>query len=127
MSQRCEVCNNFDPEGHIDSDMWVSGSALVRLYIELADVLEKDQYGCCYCSLLARIVIKFVPDWQPRISKLSLQLVLVDRRPVEVRINENLGEEVELEELADVYISALEGRRPRIFQNRSFFPFFGED
>jgi len=110
MSQRCEICNNFNPRDHINGVMKASGPALILYYIKLANVLEKHQSGCRYCHLLAHVVFQFVPDWHSKIDKLSLELEHIDRRPVEVCIKASRGPTDELEELADIYISAPGGK-----------------
>jgi hypothetical protein len=110
MARKCEGCKNLDPNDAIYGKMWTTGPVFEGNYLPVVDILENERRGCHYCSLLIQVINEFVPNWRPKKGKISFHVVAPDRRPVEVRIEEAPLPDAELLELANVQLSAPEGR-----------------
>src|SRR5947199_1934138 len=109
MFRQCETCKNLDPNDNVYGEVWMSGPVFEDYYIKLHDIIDNGQRGCNYCSLLTNLVNDFVPNWKSKTDRVSLHVTAPVRRPIEVRINEALEPDVELNELSTVFLSATEG------------------
>jgi hypothetical protein len=109
MFEQCETCKNLDPNNNVYGEAWMSGPVFEHHYIKLPDIIDHDQRGCSYCSLLANLVNDFVPNWKSKTERVSLHVTAPVRRPIQVRINEAPEPDVDLNELSAVVLSATEG------------------
>jgi hypothetical protein len=110
MAGTCEGCKNLDSNDGMHGKMWTTGPVFENNYLPVTNIIENERLGCHYCSLLIQIIDEFVPDWRPKKNKISLHVTAPDRRPIQVRIQEAPLPDAEFLELANVHLSAPEGK-----------------
>lgn len=110
MAGKCEGCKNLDSNDATNGKMWATGPVFEDSYLPAVNIIENERRGCHYCSLLIQVTDEFVPNWRSRKDKISLHVIAPDRRPIEVRIMEAPLPNTELLELANVHLSAPEGK-----------------
>ena len=110
MAGKCEGCKNLDPNDAMYGKMWTTGSVFEDNYLPVVNIAENERRGCHYCSLLIQVIDEFVPNWQPKKDKISFHVIAPDRRPIEVTILEAPLPDAEFLELANVQLSAAEGK-----------------
>ena len=106
MQDKCKTCKNLDPYDAIHGARWISGPVFQHTYVELNHIIKNGPRGCLYCSLLTNLVNNFVPDWKSKVDKLSLHVTAPIGRPLELRINECIAPDEELNEISNVFVSA---------------------
>ena len=110
MAGKCEGCKNLDPNDAVYGKMWTTGPVFEDNYLPVVNIMENERRGCHCCSLLIQVIDEFVPNWRPNKDIMSFHVIAPDRRPIEITIMEAPLPNAELLELANVQLSAPEGK-----------------
>ena len=109
MFRQCETCKNLDPNDNVYGKVWMSGPSLRIITSEPTISSTMPNAAAIIALCLPNLVNDFVPNWKSKTDRVSLHVTAPVRRPIEVRINEALEPDVELNELSTVFLSATEG------------------